>query len=88
MSNEDVLKLLRDEAERARTEYEIASECFDAIIKAIPSGVSPTDGIDRIRSASLEHTQALTRMMFALSRLNEFVIHGTVPQDLNDAVND
>jgi hypothetical protein len=88
MSNEDVLKLLRDEAERARTEYRIASECFDAIIKAIPSGLSPPDGIDRIRSASIEHTQALTRMMFALSRLNDFVIHGAVPEDLKDANTD
>jgi hypothetical protein len=84
MSNEDVLKLLRDEAERARREYRIAAEYFDAIIQDIPSGLSPTDAIDRIRSASLEHSQALTRMTFAMSRLNDFVLHGTVPDDLND----
>ena len=74
-------KLFRDLHE-ATKRAEAATEAFAAITSQIPSGMSHSDGVQRIRNASRELTAARDEMMNAHNRLNAFLHKGIVPDDL------
>ena len=76
---EDILRVLREDLAKAKEQTQIASEQFGALIKDSSGGLPDPECL---RSASIEYSQALTRMIFAMSRLNAFAIHGRVPEDL------
>jgi hypothetical protein len=52
------------------------------VTNRIPSGLPHSDGIQRIKSASAKLSVAREQMMKAHHRLNYFIEHGTVPDDL------
>jgi hypothetical protein len=84
MVRKDVLKILREDVAKAKEQARIASEHFDAAIKDPPNGIPHPDGTQYLRNASNEYSACRTRLMYTISRLNAFVIHGTVPDDLKD----
>jgi hypothetical protein len=72
------LEEFAEAGEKAR----LASENFNTIISEVPSAIPHPDGVQHIRTASQEHTTAREAAMAALRRLNDFVIYGTIPDDL------
>jgi hypothetical protein len=61
---------------------EASREFDDTIIHRIPSGLPHPDGSQRIKNASAKLSVAREQMMKAHHRLNDFIEHGTVPEDL------
>jgi len=82
MSREEILEILRADFAHARMKASVASQHFDEVTSDTPSGLPHPDGAYRIRNASIEYAAARTALTFALTRLNSFVIHGTIPNDL------
>jgi hypothetical protein len=81
---ESILLVLRQELEAARKRAEIASTHFDEVLKHVPSGVPYPDSTRRIQKASSEYARTQRVALDALMRLNEFLIHGTVPPGLEN----
>src|SRR5215210_1478628 len=81
-SREEILKILRAAVASAREESKIASEAFDNLVADAPSGLPYPDSTYRIRTASIEYAAGRTRVLSAMARLNAFVLHGVVPEDL------
>ncbi len=73
---------LRDELAKATAQAKIASDKFDAILQEVPSGLPHPDGTQRIHNASRQYSVARQDVMIAMQRLNNFVVHGVVPDDL------
>lgn len=82
MNPERILQALRDELHQARERHDLASKQFSDILSDVPSGLPHPDGTQRIQLASREYNEALRAQYEALSRLNDFMVHGTVPPDL------
>jgi len=51
-------------------------------MKDVPSGIPHPDGTDRIHQASREYSQAQKEAMGSLVRLNQFLVHATIPEDV------
>jgi hypothetical protein len=77
-----MLGVLQGDLEGARKRSQVASQHFAIAMKEPSSGLPPSDASQRIRNASIEYSAFLTHVIFAISRLNAFVFHGTVPEDL------
>jgi hypothetical protein len=75
------LTLLQD-VRQATDRVNAAAESFSSIIKDIPSDVPHPDGALRIAEASHELSTAREEMMRAHRRLNDFLSHGVIPEDL------
>jgi hypothetical protein len=75
------LKLLQ-EVRQATNRVNALTESFSTIIKDIPSDVPHPDGALRITKASRELSTAREEMMRAHRRLNDFLGHGVIPEDL------
>jgi hypothetical protein len=75
------LKLL-DEIRHATDRVNAAAESFGLIMKDIPSNLPPPDSAYRITQASRELSTARAEMMKAHHRLNDFLSHGVIPEDL------
>jgi len=73
--------LMRDLHEAA-LRAESATREFNAITSDLPSFIPPPDGTQRIRNASHVLKAARDEMMMAHKRLDDFVKHGVVPDDL------
>ena len=76
---------LLQEVRQATDRVNAASENFSAIIKDIPSEAPHPDGALRITRASRELATARAEMMEAHRRLNDFLGHGVIPQDLKSS---
>jgi hypothetical protein len=61
-----------------------ANQTFNEVIGQAPSGLPHPDGVQRIKNASTELSQARAQMMQAHKRLNDYVEHGIVPEDLKN----
>jgi hypothetical protein len=72
-----MLETLREEFRLAKKVFDEATERFDAVCPN-PSANSS----HRIKAASRELDSARERFMKDVTRLNEFIAHGRVPDDL------
>jgi hypothetical protein len=59
-----------------------ASEEFNAVMADVPSALPHPDGTQRIHNASRELSAARKEMMRAHARLNDYLSHGIIPEDL------
>jgi hypothetical protein len=59
-----------------------ANEAFNKVLGQVPSGLPHPDGSQRIRNASSKLDAARKEMMSSHKRLNDFIEHGIVPEDL------
>ena len=82
MDSEAVHTRLQQDLSEARKKARIALDRFNAILTETPTGIPYPDGVQHIRAASREHSAAREAVMSALRRLNDFVIHGTIPEDM------
>ena len=73
---------LTQEVAAATERADAANAAFHALIRDIPSNVPHPDGSQRLHHASRELTVARQAMMEATLRLNDFLNHGTIPEDL------
>jgi hypothetical protein len=84
MDHKQAFKRLRGDLEAAQKRRSTASERFDRLIGEIPSGVPDPNRSNQIHQASREYRQAHKEVLDAFVRLNNYLIHGTVPPDLTD----
>ena len=82
LDHERIRKVLQSDVEAAQERRTKASERFTEVMADIPSGLPPSDGTDRIRIASREYSNSLVASTLAATRLNEFLIRGTIPPEL------
>jgi len=82
MERERILRMLRAELAAAQHRREDASERFDTMIREVPSGIPHPDGSERIRQIASEYGRTQAEAAAAFGRLNDFLIHGKVPPDL------
>jgi hypothetical protein len=73
---------LRREVAVATERAEAANAAFHALMRNIPSNVPHPDGSQQLHNASRELTIARQALMEATLRLNDFLNHGTIPEDL------
>ena len=81
MDPEEIQKKLRKNVNRLRAESKIASDQFDARLRAFPSGLPHPDGVQRIRNASLKSAAARTCLMSAIKIETDFLVNGTLPEE-------
>jgi hypothetical protein len=79
---EAIEKLLRDELDGARSDYEAAYLVFDLLVKDVTNGSQPPDGEMRLQQSGDVKRGALRNYTRALTRFAHFTLSGTVPDDL------
>ena len=77
-----IRKALQSEVEDAQQRRVAASEHFCEVMGQLPSGIPYSDATDRIQLASRKYSNALREAIVAMTRLNEFLVHGTIPPEL------
>jgi hypothetical protein len=82
MERERILRTLRADLAAAQHRRDEAAALFSEVIRDVPSGIPIPDGAERIRRVSLDYKQTQIEAVSALVRLNDFIIHGTIPSDL------
>jgi hypothetical protein len=73
---------LQREVAAATARADAANAAFHALMRDIPSHIPQPDGSQRLHNASRELTVARQAMMEATLKLNDFLNHGTIPEDL------
>ena len=76
---------LFDDLQEAIERTEGAKRAFVEVTGEIPSGLPPEEGLERIRNASRELITARSEMMKAYKRLDEFLVQGSIPEELQGA---
>ena len=81
VDRDTILKILREQLERAQQRRTEANRRFHAVLSEteIPSGMPQPDGTHRIRQAARHYEDALRAVNLAVYNLNNFVMHGTLP---------
>jgi hypothetical protein len=75
-------RLLQAEYASAMARMDSASEQFQATMREVPSGLPHPDGIQRIHNVSRLLSAARQELKEARTRLDNFAVHGIVPDDL------
>ena len=82
MVGKRIVQVLRAELDAARVRCDAASAYFDEVVRWVPGGTSRLDRLERTWHASREYTRARQQVLAANARLNEYLLHGTIPFDL------
>jgi hypothetical protein len=73
---------LREDVAAAEERANSANAAFREVMKDIPSNLPHPDGTQRVLNVCRLLAAARREMMEADSRLNDFLVHGTVPDHL------
>ena len=84
MDHKRIHEILLDEFEAAKRRMNVASQIFNEVVRDIPSGLPHPDGTQRIHNAGRELADAREKLAVTIARLNDFVSHEVVPEDLED----
>ena len=79
---EAVTQILQDDVTRAKQQLDDANRAFDDVIREVPSMLPHPDGVQRIQNVSRDLALSHDKLNEAVERLNNFMLHGTIPQDL------
>ena len=82
MEHEEVMKILQDDVTCAKQQLDDANRRFDDVIREVPSLLPHPDGVQRIKNVSRDLALSHNELNEAVERLNNFVLQGTIPQDL------
>jgi hypothetical protein len=82
VEREEIRKTLQDEVTYAKQELDGANRAFDDVIREVPSMLPHADGVERIKNVSRDLALSRDKLNEAVARLNDFVLHGTTPEDL------
>ncbi len=80
---QNIRAILQRELIQATARAHVATDAFNAIVDDIPSALPHPDGTQRIHNAYRELSLARQRMMQAHSRLDDYLVSGTIPEDLD-----
>jgi hypothetical protein len=75
-------KILREELNEALAIHDDAKLEFWRVAADIPSGLPAPDGTARIQNAARKRNDAMKHLLSATVRFNDFIVHGTIPEDL------
>jgi hypothetical protein len=78
---DEIATTLQEEIGKKRAAYLEARQRFDTAL--IPSGVPHPDGVLDIRNAGSAHSLAIKAYKVAMTRHQEFILRGTVPNRFN-----
>ena len=78
----DIEERLKYDLDRAREKYQAACGEFHSLVKDIPSEIPSPDGELRIRQTGAASKAALQNYSRALKRFSQYMLSGTVPEDL------
>lgn len=81
---QSIFEILRAEVDQACEAYAKAKQNFWHISADVPTGLPHPEGRQRIENASRAQTVAMVAYTRALRRFNEFLLNGTVPEDLKN----
>lgn len=84
MQNQRIVDILRAEVDLAREEYLEAKRRFWEVCAEAPSGLPHPDGSHPIEVASRAQTANMIAYTKTLTRFNQFLLNGTIPEDLKD----
>src|ERR1700681_2423313 len=79
---QNIRVILQRELIAATARAHAATDAFHAIVDDIPSALPHPDGTQRIHNVYRELSIARRRMMEAHSRLGDYLVSGTIPEDL------
>jgi hypothetical protein len=79
---QDIRAILQRELAAATARAHAATDAFNGILDDIPSALPQPDGTQRIHNLYLELSLARRQMMEAHSRLGDYLVSGTIPDDL------
>lgn len=79
---DEVELLLRAQLNSARDEFEAKKKIFGQVVAEVPSGLPHPDGATAVQIAGQQYRHALEAFDVALKRFTQFVVSGTVPDDL------
>ena len=82
MEREEIMKILQDDVTCAKQQSDDANRAFDDVIREVPSMLPHPDGVQRIKNVSRDLALSHNKLNEAVERLNDFMLHGTIPQDL------
>jgi hypothetical protein len=85
MCRTEVEVYLRTELERTKSRYELARAEFTFVTTDIPSGLPQPDGTQRIHNMARDVRASRAAFQTALTRFNDFVLRGKIPDDLKPA---
>jgi hypothetical protein len=80
---QSIRTMLQRELTAATAQAHLATDEFHAIVDDIPSALPHPDGTQRIHNVYRELSLARRRMMEAHSRLGDYLVSGSIPEDLN-----
>jgi hypothetical protein len=83
VEREDVLKILQRKVDATKRALSIATRAFDTMVREVPSGTFHADGVQRIKNASRRLSAAGEALNDAVARQSAYVLHGTLPGDLD-----
>ena len=82
LSAAEIGAILRSEVKVARERYRTASQQFASQHQLIPTGIPYADSKVALQQSGQEIREALAQLQYSLTRLNEFIVEGVVPEDL------
>jgi len=82
VEREEIMKILQDDVTCAKQQLDDANRAFDGVIREVPSMLPHPDGVQRIKNVSRDLALSHDKLNEAVERLNNFMLHGTIPQDL------
>ena len=74
--------LLQSEVELTRSAYERAKRDLDCVVTEAPGGLPHPDATQRIKVAAQRRTKAMAAYAASLKRFNDFLLNGTIPDEL------
>ncbi|MEO8371571.1 MAG: hypothetical protein ABI806_20455 [Candidatus Solibacter sp.] len=80
-SHRDTGLRLAQELEDARRGHIASKEEFDAIIREVPSGLPPPDGVFRLEQSGKVSRRAMEVYYTALRRYSDFLLRDIMPED-------
>ena len=80
---ERISNILRAKLEAARIRRFAAENTLKDIASEVPGTLPASDGVLRIRKAGREHQEALKAVELAVRNLNDFLLNGRVPPELD-----
>lgn len=82
LSHHAIYAALQEDVKAAEEQAKAANAAFQEVMKSLPSNLPHPDGTQRVLNVCRLLSAARREMTDADSRLNDFLIHGTVPEHL------
>jgi hypothetical protein len=82
VEREQVLEILQGDITYAKRQLDGATRAYDDVVREIPGMLPHSDGIQRIKNVSRDLASSRVKMHAAIERVNAFVVHGIIPDDL------